>query len=112
MNERVKFIADVLKGEESITELCLHYAIPVRPVTSGSNASTRPDLLAWKTGVPASKLCARHASRLSLQEQQDRFDRFQHCFNNELPHEALAFATPASVYVASTRRYPSSIKEA
>jgi len=27
VNERVKFIADVLKGEESITELCLRYAI-------------------------------------------------------------------------------------
>ena len=27
VNERVKFIADVLKGEESITQLCLRYAI-------------------------------------------------------------------------------------
>jgi hypothetical protein len=47
----------------------------------------------------------------SLQEQQDRFNRFQYCFNEERPHEALAFATPASVYVASTRRYPSTIPE-
>ena len=47
----------------------------------------------------------------SLQEQQDRFDRFQRCFNEERPHEALGFATPASVYVASTRRYPSTIPE-
>jgi putative transposase len=47
----------------------------------------------------------------SLREQQGRFDRFQHCFNEERRHEALAFATPASVYVASTRRYPSTIPE-
>lgn len=47
----------------------------------------------------------------TLQEQQDRFDRFRHCFNEERPHEALAFATPASVYVASARLYPSMIPD-
>jgi transposase InsO family protein len=47
----------------------------------------------------------------TLREQQDRFDQFQRCYNEERPHEALAFATPASVYMASTRRYPSSIPE-
>jgi len=47
----------------------------------------------------------------SLREQQDRFDPFQRCFNEERPQEALAFATPASVSVASTRRYPTSIPE-
>jgi transposase InsO family protein len=47
----------------------------------------------------------------SLPEQQDRFDQFQLCYNEERPHEALGFATPASVYVASTRCYPSSIPE-
>ena len=47
----------------------------------------------------------------SLREQQERFDQFKFCYNEERPHEALAFATPASVYVASTRRYPSKIPE-
>jgi hypothetical protein len=41
-----------------------------------------------------------------LKEQQDRFDEFRRCFNRERPHEALAFRTPDSVYVASSRAYP------
>jgi Integrase core domain len=45
----------------------------------------------------------------SLREQQDRFDQFKLCYNEERPHEALACATPASVYVASARPYPSTI---
>jgi transposase len=32
-------------------------------------------------------------------------------YNEERPHEALAFATPGSFYVASTRRYPSTLPE-
>jgi transposase InsO family protein len=47
----------------------------------------------------------------SLREQQDRFDHFRHCFNEERPHEALAFATPGSVYVANSRPYPSTLPE-
>lgn len=31
----------------------------------------------------------------SVREQQDRFDQFQRCFNEERPHEALAFAPRA-----------------
>jgi len=42
----------------------------------------------------------------TLREQQARFDEFRQCFNKERPHEALAFATPDSLYVASTRLYP------
>ena len=42
----------------------------------------------------------------TLKEQQDGFDEFRRCFNRERPHEALAFRTPDSVYVASTRAYP------
>jgi len=41
----------------------------------------------------------------SLREQQDRFDQFRHCFNEERPHEALGLTTPGSVYVASARSY-------
>jgi transposase InsO family protein len=39
----------------------------------------------------------------TLREQQDRFDEFRRCFNERRPHEALKFATPASLYVASAR---------
>jgi len=38
--------------------------------------------------------------------QQRRFDRFRMEFNEERPHEALAQATPASCYTASTQPYP------
>jgi hypothetical protein len=41
-----------------------------------------------------------------LKQQQDRFDEFRRCFHRERPHEALAFKTPDSVDVASTRAYP------
>jgi transposase InsO family protein len=47
----------------------------------------------------------------SLREQQDRFDQFRHCFNEERPHEALGLTTPGSVYVASARPYPSLLPE-
>jgi transposase InsO family protein len=39
--------------------------------------------------------------------QQRRFDAFRREFNAERPHEALAQATPASVYTPSPRPYPS-----
>lgn len=43
--------------------------------------------------------------------QQDAFDRFQHEFNHERPHEALADATPASHYTSSNREMPRRIPE-
>lgn len=47
----------------------------------------------------------------TLREQQMRFDEFRRCFNKERPHEALSFATPDSLYVASTRLYPKELPE-
>lgn len=35
------------------------------------------------------------------------FDRFQHCYNFERPHEALGLATPGSLYRPSPRSLPS-----
>ena len=43
-----------------------------------------------------------------LRAQQRRFERFQRCFNEERPHEALEQKTPASAYLASPRPYPGS----
>lgn len=43
--------------------------------------------------------------------QQDAFDRFQHDYNHERPHEALADTTPASHYTASTRKMPRRVPE-
>lgn len=43
---------------------------------------------------------------MSFQMQQRRFDRFRLTFNEERPHEALGYATPASRYRPSPRTYP------
>lgn len=43
--------------------------------------------------------------------QQAAFDRFQHEYNHERPHEALADATPASLYGGSPREMPRRIPE-
>jgi putative transposase len=42
----------------------------------------------------------------TLAEQQARFDRFRHDFNDNRPHEALGQVPPGSCYHASPRRYP------
>ena len=43
--------------------------------------------------------------------QQDAFDRFQHDYNHERPHEALGDTTPASHYTASARKMPRRVPE-
>jgi putative transposase len=43
--------------------------------------------------------------------QQDAFDRFQHDYNHERPHEALGDTTPASHYTASSRKMPRRVPE-
>ena len=43
--------------------------------------------------------------------QQAAFDRFQHEYNHERPHEALADQTPASCYTASCRPMPRRVPE-
>ena len=47
----------------------------------------------------------------TLAEQQRRFDDFRAVYNHERPHEALDFATPASLYRASDRAYPRPLRE-
>ncbi|MBI1352695.1 MAG: transposase, partial [Acidobacteria bacterium] len=43
--------------------------------------------------------------------QQRAFDRFRREYNEERPHEALAMATPASLYEPSPRRFPEKLPE-
>jgi putative transposase len=47
----------------------------------------------------------------NFKEQQQRFDRFQHEYNEERPHEGLGQETPASVYTPSARAYPQRLPE-
>jgi putative transposase len=47
----------------------------------------------------------------TLAEQQRAFDAFRAVYNHERPHEALDFATRASLYCASPRAYPCAPRE-
>jgi transposase InsO family protein len=47
--------------------------------------------------------------RSSMKAQQHRFNVFVREYNHERPHEALGQITPASLYVASPRAFPSRI---
>lgn len=47
----------------------------------------------------------------TARRQQDAFDRFQHEFNHERPHEALGDRTPASCYQSSPRPMPRRVPE-
>lgn len=46
-----------------------------------------------------------------LRRQQERFDAFRRCFNEERPHEALGMNTPASYYEPSAKAYPERLAE-
>lgn len=47
----------------------------------------------------------------TLRAQQRAFDRFRREYNEERPHEALAMATPGSLYELSARPFPSRLPE-
>jgi transposase InsO family protein len=47
----------------------------------------------------------------TLAEQQARFDRFRHDFNDNRPHEALGQVPPGSRYHPSPRRYPATLED-
>jgi transposase InsO family protein len=47
----------------------------------------------------------------NARRQQESFDRFQHEYNHERPHEALDDQTPASCYTASSRQMPRRVPE-
>ena len=49
--------------------------------------------------------------RANLRQQQLAFQRFEREYNEQRPHQALGYRTPAEVYVASPRSYPSRLPE-
>jgi transposase InsO family protein len=50
-----------------------------------------------------------HRHLADLGEAQARFDAFRRCYNLERPHEALAYAAPASRYRPSARPFPEAV---
>jgi len=47
-----------------------------------------------------------HRHVVDLTEAQVQFDAFRRCYNHDRPHEALAYAMPASRYQPSSRPFP------
>lgn len=69
---------------------------PGKPQQNGRHERMHRTLKAETTRPPAA----------NCRTQQRKFNRFRVEFNEERPHEALDMATPASVYVPSTREMP------
>jgi len=69
---------------------------PGKPQQNGRHERMHRTLKAETTRPPAANRRA----------QQRKFNRFQKEFNDERPHEALDMATPASLYVPSSREMP------
>src|SRR5918996_5549110 len=76
------------------------FIAPGKPQQNGSHERMHRTLKAEAVTPPAK----------NLREQQARFDRFVREFNTERPHEALAFRTPESLYIPSTRAYPKHVE--
>ena len=72
---------------------------PGKPQQNGRHERMHRTLKAETTRPPAN----------TCRGQQRKFDRFQHEFNFERPHEALDMQTPASCYDCSPREMPNKI---
>ena len=72
----------------------VEFTRPASPQDNGSHERMHRDLKAEATQPPSSNLSA----------QQRRFERWQHTYNHERPHEALDQHPPAEFYQASARR--------
>ena len=72
---------------------------PGKPQQNGRHERMHRTLKAETTRPPAN----------SCRGQQRKFDRFQHEFNFERPHEALDMQTPASLYEPSSREMPNKL---
>lgn len=72
---------------------------PGKPQQNGRHERMHRTLKAEATRPPAA----------NSRSQQHTFNRFREEFNNLRPHEALALATPASIYQPSPRPFPSKL---
>jgi putative transposase len=50
-------------------------------------------------------------AQAEVRQQQLAFQRFEQEYNKQLPHESLSWRTPADLYAASARCYPSRLPE-
>jgi len=75
---------------------------PGQPQQNGRHERMHRTLREDTSQPPAANAC----------EQQARFDRFRHDYNDVRPHEALGQVPPASCYRPSPRPYPHKLEEA
>jgi transposase InsO family protein len=75
--------------------------VPGRPDQNGRHERMHSTLKAETARPP----------RSSWRAQQRAFETFRREYNHERPHEALAYATPASCYLPSCRAYPSHLPQ-
>ena len=74
--------------------IAVEFTRPASPQDNGSHERMHRDLKAEAIQPPSANLAA----------QQRRFERWQHTYNHERPHESLAQQTPAEFYQPSARR--------
>lgn len=74
---------------------------PAHPQENGRHERMHRTLKAETTRPPAETISA----------QQRRFNRWRGQFNEDRPHQAIAFASPAMLYLPSLRVYPSKLPE-
>ena len=72
----------------------VEFTRPASPQDNGSHERMHRDLKAEATQPPSANLAA----------QQRRFERWQHTYNHERPHESLEQQRPAEFYQPSARR--------
>jgi len=73
--------------------------VPGHPEQNGAHERMHKTLKAETTRPPEK----------TLEQQQKRFDRFRHEFNNDRPHESLGQKRPATIYTPSPRPYPETL---
>jgi transposase InsO family protein len=73
--------------------------VPGHPEQNGAHERMHRTLKAQTTRPPEQ----------TLEQQQQRFDRFRQEFNNERPHESLGQKRPATIYTTSPRPYPETL---
>lgn len=101
----VPFATRAIAGLSPLAVWCIRLGIrperiePGKPQQNGRHERMHRTLKAETTRPAAA----------SMRSQQDRFETFRHCYNDERPHEALDQQTPATRYATSSRPYPTRI---
>lgn len=101
------FASSALGRLSQLSLRCIHlgtrpeFIEPGKPQQNGRHERMHRTLKAETARPPAKNLRA----------QQRRFERFQHTYSEERPHQALRQKTPGSIYLPSVRPFPDPLPE-